>query len=409
MGDNIKPHSSYRWVILAITCLATFIGCYAQFQIPSLAYKLIPDLNLTPSQYASILSAPMLPSIFFSIAVGALADRFGVKRVVTVGFLFAIVGITFRFTAKNYWQMLILMAMAGCSSAFLNANISKLLGAWFPPEKIGSAMGVVLASATGAMAIGTATSAMFPSMKSAFITAGVICAVIAALWVLFMKDKPEGAPDLPAMPVINYLGVAVRSRSIWLVGFAMMFIMGAMMAFSGFLPNALYAVRGIDPVKAGFIASLGTIGGFAGSILGPVICDRLGYMKPFLITAALLSAAGMFYAWQTPLGAIMWVLFIINGFMNASISPMLMSFPMLLPEIGPVYAGSAGGLIATMQLIGAFCIPTFVIAPLAGTNFKLMFGLAAMCYLLAAVVFLFLPELGIKARCKTAAGSSRTA
>ncbi|WP_203227568.1 MFS transporter [Calorimonas adulescens] len=406
MNNNAQQSSSYRWVILTIACLATFIGSYAQYQIPALAYKLIPAFNLSSSQYASILSAPMLPAVFFSIAAGAMADRFGVKKVVSVGFIFAIIGITFRFAATNFWEMLILMAMAGCSSAFLNANISKLLGAWFPPEQIGTAMGVVLASATIAMAVGTATSAMFPSMRSAFITAGVICVIIAALWVLFIKDKPEGAPDMPSMPVAKYIGVAAKSRNIWLVGITMMFIMGAMMALSGFLPNALHAVRGLDPVKAGFAASLGSWGGLAGSILGPVICDRLGRMKPFLVISAILAAAGTYYAWQAPLGAVMWILFIINGFVGAAISPLLMSFPMLLPEIGPVYAGSAGGLIATMQLIGAFCIPTFIIAPIAGTNFYIMFGLAGLSFLMAAVVIMFLPELGVKARAKSDPDSS---
>jgi len=48
--------------------------------------------------------------------------------------------------------------------------------------------------------------------------------------------------------------------------------------------------------------------------------------------------------------------------------PMIASLPMLLPEIGPVYAGSAGGIIATLQVIGAVVAPTFIITPLAGSS-----------------------------------------
>lgn len=77
-----------------------------------------------------------------------------------------------------------------------------------------------------------------------------------------------------------------------------------------------------------------------------------------------------------------------------------MAFPMLLPEIGPAYAETAGGMIATLQLLGAFIIPAFIITPLAGTNFSMLFGLSSLFYALLGVVSLFLPELGAKARAK---------
>ncbi len=399
MHDSIRqPLSPYRWTILLVLWLAAFIGVYAQFQLPPLAYKIIPALNLTPIQYASILTAPMLPAVFFSIAAGSLGDRFGVKRVVSVGFLLATVGILFRYAATTYWQMLVLMALSGCSSAFLNANIAKILGAWFPPEQITKAMGIFFTSPTLAMTIGMATTAMFASIQTAFITAGVACVVIAAMWFVFAKDKPEGATAPPAMPVTKYLGVAARSRNVWLLGIALMFMMGAAMTFSGFLPEALHSVRGIDPVTAGFLASFGTIGTLLGSVLGPLVCDRVGYMRLYLSSLGLFGAVAILYAWQAPLGATIWIMLLLSGILAGGGGPILMSLPMLFPEIGPVYAGSAGGLVATLQLLGAVVLPTFVITPLAGSNYTVVFGLAGACMLLFGVTCLFLPELGIKSR-----------
>jgi hypothetical protein len=77
--------------------------------------------------------------------------------------------------------------------------------------------------------------------------------------------------------------------------------------------------------------------------------------------------------------------------------PLIASMPMLLPEIGPVYAGSAGGIITTLQVVGAVVVPTFVITKLAGSNANVLFGLAALCFVLIIVPVLFLPELGSKA------------
>jgi NNP family nitrate/nitrite transporter-like MFS transporter len=70
---------------------------------------------------------------------------------------------------------------------------------------------------------------------------------------------------------------------------------------------------------------------------------------------------------------------------------------MLFPEIGPVYAGSAGGIIATLQVLGAVLLPTFVITPLAGPSVTVLYGLAALCFALIIIPVLFLPELGSKA------------
>jgi hypothetical protein len=59
-----------------------------------------------------------------------------------------------------------------------------------------------------------------------------------------------------------------------------------------------------------------------------------------------------------------------------------------------------------MQLIGAFRIPTFIIAPIAGTNFYTVLGLAVLSFLMAAVVIMFLPEFGSKAHAKSAPNPS---
>lgn len=97
------------------------------------------------------------------------------------------------------------------------------------------------------------------------------------------------------------------------------------------------------------------------------------------------------------------VLLAVLGIMSGMCASLLIAFPMLLPEIGPVYAGSAGGIICTLQVIGAVFIPSFVIAPLAGQNYNLFFTLGSLCFFLVSVVVLLLPELGTKLRAKAGA------
>ena len=394
---NAQALSPYRWVILGIAMLAGFIGSYAQFQLPPLAYKLMPALNISASQFAALMGGPLTGSIFVCLLGGTLADRYGVKNVVTVGLVLAVIGCTFRYAVTSFWPFLFLTILAGLASGLLVSCLSKLFGAWFPPEQMGTMMGLYMVSPMLAGFLGTATSALFPSETSAFIFSGVLCFIILILWMILARNKPEGAPDLPVMPVTRYLGKAARSRGVWIAGICAFFVMGSMMTFTSFLPNVLHDLRGISPVQAGFYGSLATLGGVFGSFLGPLICNRIGVMKPYLVVVCLLGAAVTFWSWQLPVGSSMITALMLAGFLQSAMLPLLLSLPMLLPEIGPVYAGSAGGIISTLQVLGGVAVPTFIITPLAGLNAPVLFGLAAICCALILVPALFLPELGSKA------------
>ena len=388
--------SPYRWVVVAVSMLAGFIGSYAQFQLPPLANKLIPTLHISTSQFGALMGGPLTGSLFICLIGGTLADRFGVKKVVTVGLVLAVIGCTFRYATTSFWPFYFMTILAGVASGLLVCNLSKLFGAWFPPEQMGMLMGLYMVSPMLAGFAGTATTPFFPSDASAFIFSGIACFIILILWLVFARSKPEGAPDVPSLPVIRYLGKASRSRSIWLAGLCAFFIMGAMMTFTGFLPKVLQDLRGIDAKSAAVYGSLANLGGVFGSFLGPVICNRIGTMKPYLVVVSMLGAAGTFWSWHLPIGPAIVVTLISAGFLQSAILPLMFSFPMLLTEIGPVYAGSAGGIISTLQVLGGIAVPA--IAPLlAGSNATVLFGVAALCFVLIIVPAVFLPELGSKA------------
>ena len=174
MSDVGKPVlPPYRWVVLAVAMLAGFIGSYAQFQLPPLAYKLMPALHISSSEFAALIGGPLTGSLFICLMGGNLADRFGVKNVVTVGLVLAVIGCTFRYAVTSFWPFFFLTVLAGLASGLLVANLSKLFGAWFPPEQMGTIMGLYMISPMLAMFAGTATTALFPSEASAFIFSGV--------------------------------------------------------------------------------------------------------------------------------------------------------------------------------------------------------------------------------------------
>ncbi len=384
---------NYKYVIVAVFFLALFVGNYFQYQLSPLAARLMSDLNISPVQYSSIFSAPMLSAIFFGIIAGILTDKFGVKKVTTIGLIIMAVGLWIRPFAASYLPMYIAMILAGFGITFLNVNMAKILGGWFSPAKIGPMMGITMIGCTLGMTLGIGTTALLPSTEFAFILAAVMEVVILLMWILFMKEGRENsAQEIPeSVSVRESLTACIRSKSVWLVGGCLMCIMACNVALTSFLPATLMS-RGFTETAAGSLTMPLTIGNLAGSLLGTILITKIGRMKPCLILLAILCGICSAFAWQLGTAGIIAALGL-TGFAFGTLVPTFMTFPSLLPEIGPKYAGSAGGFIATLELIGAVVIPTYIITPVSSGNYTTYFFLAGGVMILMAVIALFLPEL----------------
>ncbi|MDO5118277.1 MAG: MFS transporter [Eggerthellaceae bacterium] len=406
-----KRASKGAIIALACTTLMLFVPNYSQYQLSPIAHLIMPAYDLDATQFSILFSSTMIAGILLSLVAGLLSDRFGVKRVVGIAAIISVTALVARIFAPNFATLFVCMALAGVVATFLNANLAKIMGSWFPPEKVGLAVGIGLAGATFSMAIGLGTSALFPSLKAIFTFTAVVAIIALAAWWLFFKDGPGGMqaspePDsagasLPkadgtplAQPSLSEcLKVVLKSRNVWLIGVALGMDMAATMCIVTFLPQVLQATRGFDPTAAGALSSVVTFGNLAGSILAPIILACVGRFKPVAIVLAIISAAGTAFAWQLPDGPFMLVCFFMTGFALSGLMTVLVSAVVLLPEIGPVYAGTAGGVGATLQLFGAVVIPSYILMPILGENWPVFYGIGGILCIVAAVCVFLLPEV----------------
>ncbi len=397
MSDVIDRRAdSFRWIILLIIFLTHLTLNFLIYQIGGLASKIIPALQLQPSQFVMVLAAPMLTCALFGIPAGALADRYGVKNVITVGLTLTVLSSFGRIYPTGFAVLFAWMFMLGCGLACLNANVVKILGAWFPSQQLGMVMGIYIAGATTGITIALATSALFPSIEQAFTVSAILSLGILIVWLLLIESKPAGAPAVMIQPIAAYLGVVARSKYIWFGALAMFFYMGTFVTQSGYLANALTEAKGVSPVLAGLVAAFLSLAFMIGAIAGPVVFARIGVTKPCLAPMVILGAMVSYLAWLVPFGALTCLLLLFNGILLGASVPLVMSLPMSLPEIGPVYAGSAGGLISTLQMAGAFLLSSYVIIPLAGADMDRVFLYISIGYLLYSAILFLLPELGGK-------------
>ena len=371
---------------LAIACIGIFIPNYVQYQVSPLGPQVMQQYGLTADQLPLLFSAPMIPSIFLSLFAGLLIDKIGPKQIVGAGLIFTTIGCLIRVVASSYAMLLVGTMLTGISACFMMVGAAKILAGFYGPEGVNSKMGILMASSTIGMTIAMATSAYFPGVRSAFIFGCILALAGTVLWFAFMKNpESDASADGVGGPSLGEcLRVVLKSPGVWLVSLGLAFIMGANVTISSYTPTVL-GMKGIDATTAGYLGSCITLGNFAGCFVAPACVAKVGRQKPVLIAFALLAAIGVAFAWQLPNVATLAIGLFLAGMFLGGMIPMMMSLPVQLEEVGPVFAGTAGGILSMVQVIGAVCLPSYVIAPIAGGDFTITFLLGGVCMVIAGV------------------------
>ncbi len=380
------------FLITALLFAAQFIGNYGDYQIAAIPSSIYAAFHLTDMQFSSLITAPMLPCIFLSIVIGLLVDRFGIPKIVGIFFLLAALGFVLRCFAGNYPVMLIAMALSGFGCMVVNSNIAKLASALYPMDKVGTVVGILMAGSNAASALAFATTSMLPSLQLVFLIPTVASVIVFVLWAMFAREsvftQNQASAEEEKTPVLDSLKLCFKSRSLWLAGLTLFLILGGTMVLTNFHVSALTTLRGWSETLAGSFSSVSMVGAIFGSIFLPIFVTKKPEKAPLLIFLMLLVCAAAAYGMLALPAWGIYVCSFLNGALRSGVIATLMMTPVLLKEIGPKNAGTAGGFIITLQLLGCVVVPTYIIVPLGGGNITTYFILATVCFALAAVVCL---------------------
>lgn len=394
MLKKLKNNNKYGYVILILLCLGLAMPNFCQYQVTSLAARLIGELELSQSAYSSIATAPLLMGIFLGFVSGMLADRFGVKMIIISVGLTAL-GACIRVVADSYGLMYISMMLMGFSASFVNSTTPKMMGSWFSPKKVTVLMGVVLGAANVGMALGSGTAPMFGSMRGAFAFAAVVAIVVFALWCLLGYDrKSDEKDDEGKASFKESFTVIIKNRGIWLCGLCGFSIIVGATGCSIFIPQALMS-RGMTEKTAGLMSMVLTFGNVVSGIVTPLIINKFAVnklrMRILMLIYAVCMGVLIAFSWRAPMGLPLALCLFACGFSVMSFEALVLSFPMYIKGIGRKYSATGTGLVLTMQLMGGVIVPSYIATPIAGDNYTLLYVIFSMAAVLFAVVSQLLP------------------
>ena len=409
-GDIVKNRPTrYAWYVLAICVLVEFLVLGLGVTImPPLFPEMRGSLGASDAELLRVWGMWPLAMMLFSIPGGMAADRWGFKPVVGAGIIISALFVGLRGTSDSITELMVYTFLFGLGRSFVYANIPKVIGYYFPPRMFGTAMGICFAgfgiSAGLTMTLGPLLSQAVGGWNYVMYGIGGLVAIIGVLWLLTIREPKHSsfADDTDIghtrsdEPFWHRVKGVLAKKDMWIFCAAALFF-GAAGSIQGYMPlfysgPVSEGGRGYGDTLAAALPGAMLWAMVVGTLLLPIISDKVGRRKWFLVPGGLIVAVFVFLAYAVePPG--LWVVMILWG-----LSDYIIGFPMFLPaehpEIGPELAGTASGLVTVSRMLMASVGPMIGGALIGVMGPIGMWGFVAISIALGGLVCVFATETG---------------
>ncbi|WP_430592215.1 MFS transporter [Humidisolicoccus flavus] len=167
------PRRAWRMLVLVIAAeiSGTVLVTTPAFLIPYLH----GERGLSLAEAGTLAGAPTLGMVCTLVLWGALADRFGERRVIVTGLSLAAIAAVIATQSSGFVLLGVLLFLGGASTASVNAASGRTITGWFPRERRGLVMGIRQMS----QPLGVTVSALaIPALAAAAAAGGIVPALV---------------------------------------------------------------------------------------------------------------------------------------------------------------------------------------------------------------------------------------
>ena len=287
------PPLQLALMIWALGAGLYLIGFFHRVAPAVITRELSAEFALTAAALGNLSALYFYTYVGMQIPTGAMADRWGPRRVLTAGGLLATAG-TLLFAASSSYLLVgagRLLVGAGVGVAFV--AMLKLITAWIHPTRFALISGLALATgALGGVCAGMPLRAAVDAFgwRSVMLaTAAVTGALALATWTI-MRDDPRSRGFLSyAVPLqgddlhpgsrpsmLGGILAVLRIPNVWLIFIGCGAITGPVLAFGGLWGVPFLTTHyGLSTADAALLTSLMLVAWAVGSPLAGGLSDRL--------------------------------------------------------------------------------------------------------------------------------------
>ncbi len=414
-----------RWLILGLLFAISVVTYIDRVNISVIARQMMPALGLTDQQMGFIFSAFVIGYALFQVPGGWLADRWGIRIVLTIALLWwsCFTALTAMAAASDLAGLLGIVAVLALTRFLLGVGEATALPAfnravtdWLPAHERGLGIGIAI----GGIGIG---SAMTPPVtawimlnygwQTAFFVSAALGIGLAAIWWLLARDRPSDHPWV-AKPgtVASAARVSIkppsipwaalkRTPTVWWLVLSYSCLGYVAYVYMSWFYLYLVNVRGFDVLQGGYFASAPFLAMLVSCPLGGWATDQLALRRGITQGRKLVGITGMTLAAATiGLGALMespylaiaslsmgagWLYFTIGAYWSST------------SDLSKAHAGSLSGLMNMGANIGGAISPTLTPWIAQHWGWPVSLGVAALIALIGGILWLNIdPGTGLR-------------
>lgn len=399
-------------VILTMLVILGMVTFLDRINISVAGSSIMHDLNLSPSEWGWVQSAFILSYGLMQIPMGALGDRFGHRKILSLIVLWWSLFTAFTGLAGGLASLLVIRFMFGIGEAGSSPCSTGVISRWFERNEVGKAQGYVWAASRmgGALTPFVVIPVMaWVGWRSAFYLLGALGIVWAVVWYGYYRDRGErsevsgessevsGERSEVSGEKLRFTRLLANSQ-FWLIcGMYFFYAFGSWFFFSWF-PTFMELGRGFERSELTYAVAVPFIMSMIGNIAGGHLTDKLTHRYGIKIgrkalgsTSLAVSAVCMFLAAFIP-GKM--AVFVFLSLCFGIFDLMLPSAWALCIDLGKQHAGTLSGAMNTAGNIGGFCCGILFGQLVQDSgDYNLPLYMIAVMLIISAVLFAFInPE-----------------
>ncbi len=382
----MKGRDKERWLILIIVYLSILSFAFLFQSIPPILPLITSELRLNYAQSSLLMSLFALPGLFLSLLGGYLSDRYEMRSLGGICFLFMMVGILLVGFGNELWVLGTGRIFAGIGAFCLSVLLPKLLSQWFIGKELGFAMGIYN---TGIPLGSVICFGLFGKMGHLWgwrfpIKLLAIYLLITSILFLIFYRLPLRPFAKNPKPSRFFKSLREMGTPILWISFSWLWFNAGFVSFATFSPP-FFIEMGYSLENSGYLIGIPLFGSlFLSPLIGHLV-DRLRHQEWLIgIGGLALSLLTILFNFSSSF------LFIViaMGIFSALIPSPVYSLP---PEIlKPENIGLGFGILSTFSSIGLFVAPYMVgrVRDITGSN-DWSFIMISLFFLFVMVFILF--------------------
>jgi MFS family permease len=314
-----------------------------------------PALGINMAQAGAYMSAFYVGYVLTQIPAGMLADRFGVRLILSLSLILEGLSTASLSLIHDYQTGFALRILAGLGAGAVFSSCSRALVEWFPEKERGLAFGVLFSAPSGGILL---SNIMAPTLnqvfgwQGAFQSVGSLTIIGGILIALFMRSNAD--PSQSKDSLLSGFKVIFGHKYLMLTAGAGFFLMWLQLGMATWA-NAYIKNIGYTVGEAGIVMTWYGFGGVLSPLISGLISDRIGNRKLIIIVGFVLTVPiTVAFGYQTSLMMLV-ILAFLGGFFSYLANPQLTT--LISNYAGNQWAATANGVSNSIFQLASLLSP----------------------------------------------------